>query len=278
MPWYHSFLLGVIQALTEFLPVSSSGHLAIYELYFDVRANLAFDVTLHVGTALATICFYYRRILWILSGTLTWCRQKLKISVDPDSSAGDAAHLAGMILLTTIITAALALPLKDLFEFIKHSPPLVALAFLITALVLWSTRKHQAASENEGLKTVTLKIAILIGIAQFAAVTPGISRSGTTIAAALLLGLQRNRAAEYSFLISIPAILGAAATDVLGGQLSTDWGIVLWGLIAAFVFGLGSLWLLVQLVRRGNFYMFSFYLVPLSALVLIGWLAGLFPV
>jgi undecaprenyl-diphosphatase len=271
----HAIFLGVIQALTEFLPVSSSGHLVVFQQFMEVHeATPAYDALLHGGTALATIIFFHRAIRNLILGSWNWGLSRLSTSRQASSEDSEAIRLALLILLSSVVTAALALPLKDLFESLFDQPLAVGVAFLVTAAWLWLTRKHQAGREDAGLTRITLTMAIVIGLAQFVAVTPGISRSGATIGTALLLGLQRKKAAEFSFLISIPAICGANLIQFFEGQLLSGPLTVLAGFTSAFLAGLFALWLLVLLVRRGNFYQFSFYLAPLGAVVILASLAG----
>ena len=270
-----AFLLGTVQALTEFLPISSSGHLVVFQKFLDIQeASPAFDALLHIGTALATIYFYRRRIGRILSGSLHWCAHRMRKNGPSSPEATEAIRLLGLILLASIITAALGLPLKDLFESLFENTTAVGVAFLLTATLLLLTRKYQAGSEEAGLERVTLSMAILIGMAQFVAITPGISRSGATIGVALVLGLRRRTAAEFSFLISIPAILGANLIQLLEGGFEAGVLAIGLGVLTSFLFGLAALSLLVYLVRRGNFYQFAWYLFPLGLVVLLGSLLG----
>lgn len=271
MNWIYALLLGTVQALTEFLPVSSSGHLVVFQEALRIHeASHAFDALLHLGTALATICFYWKRIWEIVLGSWKWTLNFIRRDGPADEASRDAIELAALIVLCTGITGALAMPLKDVFEGLFENTVAVGIAFLLTGVWLWLTRKYQAASETTGLAKVTLKIAILVAIAQFIAITPGISRSGSTIGMALLLGLQRKKAAEFSFLISIPAIVGANLLLLKDGGLDAGAAAIAAGVISSFVMGLAALWLLVLLVRRGRFYYFSYYLFPLGILVLVG--------
>jgi len=270
-----AFLLGTVQALTEFLPISSSGHLVVFQQFLDIQeASPAFDALLHIGTALATIYFYRRRIGRILSGSLHWCAQRMRKNAPSSPEATEAIRLLGLILLASVITAALGLPLKDVFESLFENTIAVGVAFLLTATLLMLTRKYQAGSEEAGLERVTLWMAILIGVAQFVAITPGISRSGATIGVALVLGLRRKTAAEFSFLISIPAILGANLIKLVEGGFEAGAMAIGLGVLTSFLFGLAALWLLVYLVRRGNFYQFAWYLFPFGLVVLLGSLLG----
>ena len=204
-----ALLLGIVQAVTEFLPISSSGHLVIFQKLLKIpQATPAFDALLHLGTAFATICFYHKRIGQILTGSFGWFFERFGSTSTGEAVNSDSIRLFGLIFLSSAITALLGLPLKNTFEDLFENPTAVGVAFLFTGVLLAGTRKFQANSENAGRDQITVLMAILIGFAQFIAITPGVSRSGATIALALMLGLRRHTAAEFSFLISIPAILG----------------------------------------------------------------------
>lgn len=275
MTTLEAILLGIVQAITEFLPVSSSGHLVVFRSLWDIKDSpVVFDVLLHIGTTLATIFFYRNRIIWILKGLGRWTTSTLSRIRPADEEAKEALRMTGLILLSCLVTGVLGMPLKSVFESLFENPTAVGVAFLITASLLLLTKNHQVNLETEGIERITWKMAVIIGVAQFAAITPGISRSGMTIAAALLLGLQRKKAAEFSFLISIPAVLGANLIQLRGGTLDVALSTVLVGITVAFVFGLTALSFLVYLVKKGTFYQFSFYLYPLGVLVLIGALTG----
>jgi len=275
MSWIHSLCLGIVQALTEFLPVSSSGHLVLFQEFLEIdEATPAFDAMLHIGTALATICFYRKRIVQILTDSLGWGHRRFLGGEPAGAEQREAVRLLSLIVLCTGITAVLALPLKDLFESLFENTTAVGVALLLTGSLLVLTRKYQAKSADEGTNRITLLMAVLIGVAQFIAVTPGISRSGTTISIALLLGLRRRTAAEFSFLISIPAILGANLIQLKDGGFSASPAVILLGTGASFLVGLAALAFLIRLVNRGGFYKFAYYLLPLGALVLLFSLAG----
>ncbi len=276
MNWIESFLLGFIQALTEFLPVSSSGHLVIFQKFMKIEeANPAFNAFLHVGTALATIVFYRKILIQLHLGGWRWLRGTYLKGPLPGPGDGLAARTLGLLALTFFITGGLALPLKDHIESLFHAPAAVGLAFLITAGWLLLTIKYQTRSEKEGLIHLSLKVAVLMAIAQFIAVTPGISRSGATIGTALVLGLRRKEAAEFSFLMSIPVIFAASLLLFLDGGFGQISPLVVGvGFVSSFIFGLAALTLLVYIVRRGNFYIFSIYLLPLGILVLSASLLG----
>jgi undecaprenyl-diphosphatase len=253
-----SLLLGVLQGLTEFLPVSSSGHLVLLQLWlgdaFAFAAEaVAFDLVLHVATLLPVLWFYRADISRLAGAPLA------------------NARYIGLIVVATLPTAVIGLLLKDTFETLFHTPRAVAGALLATGLLLSSTRWTDVASRPR--REIGWGMALAIGVAQGLAITPGISRSGSTIATALLLGVDRAEAARFSFLLSIPAITGAAVLVAKDGVSfpGSLWGPLAIGFFAAAVTGYVALRWLVRLVRGGRLYRFAFYVVPVAV---IAWLSA----
>jgi undecaprenyl-diphosphatase len=253
--WLQVILLGLVQGLTEFLPVSSSGHLVLFqallgESFSFADAPLTFDLVLHLGT-LVPVVVYYRRDLIGLSGAL-----------GRGPKSGEAQWLLGLLVLATIPTGLMGVLLKDRFEEAFHAPRAVFVALGLTGLLLASTRWAPPRDREP-----SVPLALALGVAQGFAITPGVSRSGTTIAVALWLGLDRSTAARFSFLMAIPAILGAVvltAKDVAqadGGR----WPLLGLGFVVAALSGYLALAWLVRLVRGGRFWLFAIYLVPLAS-------------
>jgi undecaprenyl-diphosphatase len=243
-----ALFLGVLQGLTEFLPVSSSGHLVLFQQFFDVGTDhILFDLVLHLGTLVPVLWFY---------------RSEVK-SMVVDFVAGDqpltqrrGVQLAGLVV-ASIPTAAIGLLFQDLFEALFSTPSLLVITFSITGVLLWAAGRFD---RSERARPLTWKLALALGLAQGLAITPGISRSGTTIAVALMLGLPREEAARFSFLMSIPAISGAVLLklkDVDPGAISVA-PMVVGGTAALFV-GYLALTLLVRLVLNGKFSAFRWY-------------------
>lgn len=258
-------LLGIVQGLTEFLPVSSSGHLVLFEHYLPVQGDpVAFDLVLHIGTLLPVLFVYRGDLLGIVR----------------DLRGGDApfftrrgVRLLMLMVIGTIPTALIGITFKDSFEALFSAPLLVGVAFAVTGAVLWATRYLSAGAEDE--RSMSWWKAALVGIAQGLAITPGISRSGSTIAAGMVLGLDREAAARLSFLLSIPAILGAFA---LKGRELESWDVSLFplgiGFVMAAISGYFALRVLLRLVKRGNFSWFALYLWPLSIVAVASALSG----
>jgi undecaprenyl-diphosphatase len=254
-PIFNATLLGVVQGLTEFLPVSSDGHLALAELVFDVKeANLALNVMLHAGTWIATVLVLWKRVRpAVVDG--------VRAIASPErfrTTSGGRDAL--VVILASIPTAVIGFTLRHAVERWTHSPFVVGLGFLGTALAVLSTR-FVRAGEREVPSIVG---AVLIGVAQGLAVLPGLSRSGSTIALALWLGVRPDRAFELSMLMSLPAVLGAILLEArhLGGDTAVA-SAAIGAAIALFV-GIVALLLLRRIVSRGHFALFALWVLPMA--------------
>lgn len=262
MSFIQSIVLGALQGVTEFLPVSSSGHLVVLKRFMALeQVPLLFDVLLHVATLFVVLIVFRDRvgkILVSLGRTLIGRRN------DEDR---ENLRLFGVIMVSTVITGVMGLGIEKLDP--GSNIKLVSALFIVTGLILIWTRYMQGTI-NYG--TIGVKQGLITGFGQGLGVFPGISRSGITISAALMAGMNREKAGEYSFLISIPAILGALLLELRDADalfVSVTPMKVAVGFGSAFVVGLLSLLLLLRLIHRGKLYLFSFYLIPLG-------LAGLF--
>lgn len=253
-----SIVLGTVQGLTEFLPVSSSGHLVISQELLGGRAQsgLLLEVVLHVATMFAIICFYYRRVY--------------QLTVDVIRVDAVAWRYVAKLAVATVPAVIVGLTLKDLIQAQFALPAVSGVCLLITGVILWTTRWTLLKAERDEPGWLD---ALLIGCAQAFAILPGISRSGTTVAVALALGIRAEKAAEFSFLMGIIAITGAAvlmfpeiegaSEDLLGSMFLAS--------VAALISGVLAIWLFVVLLRRKTFYVFSYYTWVAGALFL-GWL------
>ena len=257
-----AFLLGLIQGLTEFLPVSSSGHLEIGKALLGVQeGGLAFSVVVHGATALSTIVVFRNDIAALLRGLF---------QSGPDGLA--ARTYAGLILVSMVPVALVGLKFKDTIEarLDGHIDAVGAALLLTAALLYWAQRKGREGGEVGWLQ------AACIGLAQAVAVLPGISRSGATISAALLLGVDREKAARFSFLMVLPPILGATALelkDVLSGvpeeAASVSTSALLVGALAAFVSGWWACRFMISLVKRNGFTGFAVYCAVVGVAALL---------
>jgi undecaprenyl-diphosphatase len=241
-----SLLLGILQGLTEFLPVSSSGHLVIAQWILDSKlgGGLLFEVTLHVATMVAILLFYRKKIIELTVGTF---------SANPDS-----LRYIGKLIVGTLPAIGVALLAKNWIEQQFELPETVGLGLLITGGIVWSTR--YTVGKGHHLEP-TWTGALLIGCAQAIAILPGISRSGSTVGAALALGLSPLAAAQFSFLLGVIAISGAGILLLpeLTSISSTLFQTIAFGAVAALLSGLVALWLFVWLLRTQRFYLFAWY-------------------
>jgi undecaprenyl-diphosphatase len=258
---FEAIILGLVQGFTEFLPVSSSGHLVIFSHLFNSDASggasdILFDCILHVATLLP-ILFYYRADIIKLLDYKTY----------KGASGLGQRDLFYSIVIATIVTGSLAMVFKDYLEEMFQRPVLVGFSLLFTGCILISTR--WTAKRSDGSALIGWQRAILIGLGQFIAVTPGISRSGTTIALALLLGLPRENAVRFSFLISIPAILGATLLQARKISTSTSSVALIVGFLAAMLAGWFALIFLVRIVKRGGLHLFAYYCIPVGLITIL---------
>jgi len=271
MEIYQGIILGILQGLTEFLPVSSSGHLVLGQIYFKITEFLLiFDISVHMGTLAAVLVVYFSDIKLMMASmvrflvTLAGGKPFARL-IETDENL----KLAAFILLGSVPTAAIGLGLKQFEQVLFSSAVLVGGMLILTGTILWISRRYYH-NETEG-GTFDAKQALFIGVVQGFAVIPGISRSGSTIAAGMFAGLDRQMAAKFSFLLSVPAILGALA---LGMKDAIETGFVInpaivYGTITSFVVGLIALKLLLKLVHRGKFHLFAPYCWLAGVLVLL---------
>jgi undecaprenyl-diphosphatase len=254
-------VLAVVQGVTEFLPISSDGHLAVISpLCFGGHTPLDLTIVLHMGTLGSILVFYWRRILRLL---------------------GEDRRVIGLLILGTIPAVVLVLVTKKLagkqLEQVLESPLLAGFMLPVSGLVLlWALRQTPGKTEYREL---TWWNSLLIGIAQATAILPGLSRSGTTIASGIGAGLTRSAAASYSFLLAIPALAGAGAYEGLsmlkdGRQFSEPASHLLLGVGVAFVVGLVALRFLNTLLERGQLHWCGWYCIVLGVAVVIWQLAG----
>ena len=253
-----SIFFGFLQGVTEFLPVSSSGHLAVSKNLLGLGSvPVLFDVLLHVATLLVVLAVFRRKVLLLIMSLGSLFRKE---KTDEQKSL----HMTILsILIATFFTACIGLGLDKLD--IQEAPRLVSVFFIVTAVLLFLPRFIKPKSAGgPGVKS-----GVIVGIAQGLGVIPGISRSGITITASLLSGLSREDAGEYAFLISLPAILGALLLSLKdGGELMSQVSIPVMavGFVTSFAVGLASLLLLLRFVKKGKLYYFSYYLLPLGVI------------
>lgn len=253
MTIFQAFILGLIQGLTEFLPISSSGHLVLFQKLFNLSGGLpSFDIALHLATAAAVIVYLWRDVLDIIKKPF--------------------GKLALLIITATIPTLIIGAAFGDIFRGLMESGKSLGFEFILTGLVLWYA--DNIKSKNKKLQEATYFDAAFIGIAQGLAILPAVSRSGLTIASALSRGLKRDFALRFSFLLSIPAILAASAKDVYdvvkaGSGFEVGTLPLIIGMFAAAVTGYFAVRFMLKIFSRASMKVFSYYVFALGALVLI---------
>jgi undecaprenyl-diphosphatase len=242
--------LGIVQGLTEFFPVSSSGHLVLFQTMLGMHLDgLLFDVSVHVATIIAILLFYHRRVGELAIGVLR--------------GQQDALRYSGKLAIATLPVVVVGFTARELITAQFSSPIVVGILLLVTGGVVWTTRFTR---RDDGLREPTWVGALLIGFAQACAILPGISRSGSTVAAALALGVSPAAAAEFSFLLGVIAISGAAVLILPGLQEAEPAALsaLSIGVIAALASGLLAIWLFVKMLRGNSFHLFAWW----------AWLAG----
>jgi|TARA_B110000305_G_scaffold37400_1_gene37755 undecaprenyl-diphosphatase len=257
-----ALLLGFVQGLTEFLPVSSSGHLEIVKALFGLELNgnesLTFDVVVHAGTALSTIVVFRKEISQIIAGLFKF-------------EWNDETKFASFILLSMVPAGFIGLAFEEeISTLFEGQLLLIAATLTVTGLLLFLADRAKTTG-----KPVTTVDAIVIGLAQAIAILPGISRSGSTISTSVLLGIDRGKAAKFSFLMVLPIILGKAMLDAkdivsgeaLGAEVSTL--SLLLGLSAAFFSGIVACNWMIALVKRAKLRYFSYYCFAVAIIVVI---------
>jgi len=256
-------LLGVVQGLTEWLPVSSSGHLVIVQQLFGIQVPLLFDIALHVGTLLAVLAFLWKDVLKIVSAFLKF------------DFKSDDGKMGLFILVGSVPVALAGFFLHDFVESLFSSLSAVGAALVVMGSILYSTKFFKNGrgmnGEREMNGELNAKNALLIGISQAISIIPGISRSGITISSALYRNIGKQKAFVFSFLLSIPAVLGAAVFEVVSSSLGfspIDFGMIFGAAIAASV-GYLSLKLMRNIVDKERFYLFAYYCWLVGAAILV---------
>lgn len=247
-----SVLLGILQGITESLPVSSSGHLVIAERLMGIRPpGVTLEVVLHVGTAFAALLFF-RRTWWRIARELIRLR---------------SCNLAGILVVATLPAAAAGVVFRGLLDQIFHSEMITGIGLLITGSLLCLTVRVR-----KGDREVNWFRGVMIGIAQALALLPGISRSGMTVGTGLVAGVSRRRAVEFAFLLAVPAIFGAALMEAPRvGKFCVEGHTapVIAGGIAAFLSGYIAIGVLLRAVQRGRLHWFGYYCIALGGGVVV---------
>jgi len=255
-----SIILGAIQGFTEFLPVSSSGHLLVARKMFGLaEAGLLLDTMLHFGTLVAVLVVFWHDI---------WGMIKKPFS-----------HLTLLVIVGTIPTAIIGLSFKDYFEELARTGSTVGFNFLITGLILWIADNYKERG-TKNIERISFKDSLIIGTLQGAAILPAISRSGLTIAGSFFRGINREAAAKFSFILSIPAILGAVVlqgADILGGNIEgVSMSSLVVGTVVSAICGYVAIRWMLDIIQRKSLKIFSIYVWILGSIILIAQFLGRF--
>ena len=270
--YVQAIVMGIVQGLTEFLPISSSGHLIIVPFLMGWNdpfiTSLAFSVMLHLGTLAALLAYFRADWVRLVPAGFATIRDR-SFRGDPDR------RLAWLLVAATIPAAIAGFLLSDVIETAFREIGLVAVTLVVGAVILWLADRWGA--RTKGVDDVTFPVAIGIGAAQALALVPGISRSGISISAARFAGLDREAAARFSFLMATPITLGAALFEVrklAAGETGLDVsaGPLIAGMLAAFVSGMLAIGFLLRYLRTRSLNVFVVYRLVLAAIVVIAWL------
>ncbi len=251
MEYWQAIVLGIVQGVAEFLPISSSGHLVLVEALLNLHSdNMAFEIAVHVGTLLSILVVFRDELLWVIS------QPRVMLA----------------IVVATLPIVCVGLLMKNQLEQAFASPLAAGIALCCTACVLWVTQWFDRGTTELG--EISLRQAMIVGLFQAVAPIPGISRSGVTIVGGLLSGLNREAAAKFSFLIAIPAILGAAVLETASMFRESDlasepWAVHATGAIVAFVVGVMALQGLLKVVAARKLHTFAWYCLAVGLLTIV---------
>ncbi|APE30858.1 undecaprenyl-diphosphatase [Halomonas aestuarii] len=265
MDWLQIFVLSIVQGLTEFLPISSSAHLILVPVFTDWNdQGLAFDVSLHIGSLTAVVLYFRHELVGMTS---SWCRSVAGRGTD------DEARLAWWVILATIPVGLAGLAFKDTIEVVMRSPMVIAGGLIVFGLLLAYADWRRRATRNE--YHLTWRDALWIGLAQALALIPGTSRSGITMTAGLLLGLNREASARFSFLLSIPVIVlagGLKTLDLLEAKVPVDWAALAGGALLSGISAYLCIHFFLAFIKRIGMQPFVVYRLVLGVALI--WLFG----
>lgn len=273
MTFLQSILLGLIQGVAEFLPISSSGHLAVLQNVFNLQTaeegHMFFDVLLHFGTLISIMIVYWKDIVYIVSDTVDLVRSSHDTFPEQRTEHPGARML--LMLFFGTLPLFIILPFHDSLEQLYYKTGFIGAAFLLNGCLLYVSDRIIPGRGNE--RSMRIRDALLIGCAQAVATIPGISRSGSTITAGIATGQSRPFAMKYSLLMSIPAVLGANFLSLIKAlKAGVEWSnfpAYLIGMIVSIVVGYFSIILLQRLLKKGKFGNFAYYMWGVGVVTLI---------
>ncbi len=265
-------ILGIVQGLGEFLPISSSGHLALLQYFFEIDGDrvLFFSVMLHLGTLVSVFIVYWKDI-WELILELGEVFKDLFSGKGLQITKNPTRKLGFLIITATIPTAVIGILFEDVFGKFYGSLSAIGCGFIITSIILFVAERMGNGSKKE--KGTLFRNAAFVGIMQGLAIAPGVSRSGSTLFGGLVTGLERKFAVKFAFLISIPSILGSVVLElpkaIKAGIPSSIWLPMIIGMIVAAIFGLLAIKVMIKLVSNKKLFTFSVYTFILGVMTLI---------
>ena len=274
MPIWLAIIMGIVQGFTEFLPVSSSGHLALVQNIVDFEAYMSshmdFDIALHLGTLVSVVIAFWDDIKFLFVSGIDWLRHGFRVEKHEGRNTVFMLFIATLPLIVAYL-------LKDKIEEAFQNPVLIGVALLFTATILWLSDRVTGGKKMGG--TMGIKDALVIGLMQMIAVLPGVSRSGSTMTAGLFTGLKRDFAVKFAFLLSIPAVLGATVTsipDVLAMTWTgNDVVTFLIGIVCAAVSGYYAIFMVRKIAASKNFKYFAYYCACAGTLAIILGMMGI---
>ena len=262
MTLVQAIILGIFQGITEFLPISSSGHLVILQHFFGIKeGNLFFTEMLHFGTLISIFIVYFNDIINIIIEFFKMIGDGIKNK--KFRIKNNYQKLALLIIIGSIPTAIIGFLFEDFFEKLYSSSLLpIGISFMITGILLWIANKK--SHENKNINNMNFLDSIIVGVFQGIAIIPGISRSGSTIVASLLRGLDRDLATEFSFLLALPAIFGAGLLGIVdviktGSEVAFNTPLLI-GVLLSTIVGIFAIKFLINILKRDKLHYFSYYL------------------
>ena len=266
-----ALILGIVQGLTEWLPISSSGHLALVQLAMDLEVPIFFDIVLHFGTLTAVIGIYRRELLGIIKSTKPIGKKNRDSTGVELRRINRGRRYLLLIILGMIPTALIGIGFRSIFEESFYNMWSIGLGFLITGAMIFVTKFI-----DKGTNSIRNIDAVLIGIGQGLSIFSSISRSGATISIGMFRHVERSELITFSFLLSVPAILGAGLYDLVFAESASQVEIYqipiesyIIGTISAAMVGYASIKFLINIINKGEFYLFSFYCFLLGSLILV---------
>jgi len=266
-----SIILGLIQGVTEFLPISSSGHLVIFKSFLDMETQgVIWEIALHFSTLLAIFGVFYKDIFLILKSACLSCKKLFSGESIINIFKNDPyTRIFLLIIIGTIPTIIIAFSFRNAFESLFNKPGIAGYMLIVTGTILWFTKYNFRTNSNK--KNLGLFDALVVGAVQGLAITPGISRSGTTISAATFRGVDRATSARFSFLLVIPVVLGGMAMmakDAITLK-NEEVSFLILGSVVAAITGYISLRVLIRIVNNGKLHLFSYYCWPVGLFVIL---------